>query len=271
MENMTVTAPDTSAAAQLDTLGLLPGEKRETSEIIQSLVELISSAGHTSAESVAEGEYLFPPLDEVSQMALVSHSLAAYLHHLRRGQLIRLTSRISTDTTRWLSHVFRFVDGVATYHHDSAETIVKALRLAIISRGTDATPASPSTLSQTGCVYVCEESAMLGLQFACRQLGMNADCVRLVPQNATTSGSGGSVGTMDVSVLQKLILEDVGSGRQPLLVIATAGTPIMGSVDNVARIYDVCRAQNVWLHLRGHCLAALATSIGPGDVSLRGC
>lgn len=261
--------PADDASAQTESFGLLSTDKKEPQDIIGSLVDLIS--GQNSAESVHEGEYLFPPLDEVSQMALISHSMAAYLQHLRRGQLVRLTGRIFSDTNRWLSHIFRFVDGVTTYHHDVTETVVRALRLAIMSRHLDsgggATTATMQTLSSSACVYVCEESAMFSLQFACKQLGMSPDCIRMVPQNTTPNSSGGTIGTMDVSVLQRMILADLANNRQPLLVIASAGTPIMGSVDNVTRINDVCKAHSIWLHCRGHCLAALSTSMGSGDVS----
>lgn len=108
---------------------------------------------------------------------------------------------------------------------------------------------------------------MLSLQFAVKQLGLSMDCIRMVPQNTTPTSSGGSIGTMDVSVLQRMILADVANKHQPILVIASAGTPIMGSVDNIARIYDVCKSQGIWMHCRGHCLAALATTMGNGDVS----
>lgn len=274
LENMTVVGPgdsNTQPSSPAESYGLLPTDKKESQDIIASLVDLIS--GQSSAESVNEGEYLFPPLDEVSQMALISHSMAAYLQHLRRGQLVRLTGRIFSDTNRWLSHIFRFVDGVTTYHHDATETVVRALRLAIMSRHSDtgAAAAAMQTLSHSACVYVCEESAMFSLQFACKQLGMSPDCIRMVPQNTTPNSSGGTIGTMDVSVLQRMILADLANNRQPLLVIASAGTPIMGSVDNVTRINDVCKAHSIWLHCRGHCLAALSTSMGSGDVSFDGC
>lgn len=62
---------------------------------------------------------------------------------------------------------------------------------------------------------------------------------------------------MDVSSLQKMMTEDVTSGKVPLIVIADVGTPITGHADNVLRIQELCRAHDAWLHLRGHGLAAL--------------
>jgi hypothetical protein len=36
------------------------------------------------------------------------------------------------------------------------------------------------------------------------------------------------------------------------------GTTIAGHVDNVLRLQELCKQHDIWLHLRGHSLAALA-------------
>lgn len=270
MENMTVSGGEQVAPSASDTFGLLPADKMEPADLMGHLADLIAASPENPGDQSGEGEYLFPPLDEVSQMALISHSMAAYLHHLRRGHLVRLTGKIYNDTNRWLSSIFRFVDGTATYHHDTTETVVRALRLAIMARTQLLAAAEGGgKLGKDLGIYVCEESAMLSLQFAVKQLGLPLDCIRMVPQNTTQASSGGQVGTMDVSVLQKMILSDLANKKQPVLVIASAGTPIMGSVDNITRVYDLCKTHGIWMHCRGHCLAALATSLGTGDVSIR--
>lgn len=67
---------------------------------------------------------------------------------------------------------------------------------------------------------------------------------------------------MDVVALQKLIAADVFAGRTPLFVVADVGSSLCGNVDNVPRLQDVCRANSVWLHCRGHTLAAIAVTNG---------
>lgn len=69
-------------------------------------------------------------------------------------------------------------------------------------------------------------------------------------------------GTMDISALQKLIASDIAMNRTPLFVIGDVGASICGHVDNVQRLQEVCRANSVWLHCRGHSLAALAITQG---------
>lgn len=41
-------------------------------------------------------------------------------------------------------------------------------------------------------------------------------------------------------------------------VSVISGTTIAGHVDNVQRLQELCRHHDIWFHLRGHSLAALA-------------
>jgi hypothetical protein len=50
---------------------------------------------------------LLPQLDATACMAVVTHNVAAYSSCLEHSHLQRLSIRITSDTTRWLSHFFR--------------------------------------------------------------------------------------------------------------------------------------------------------------------
>lgn len=67
---------------------------------------------------------------------------------------------------------------------------------------------------------------------------------------------------MDISVLSKMIQTDVSANRTPLFVIGDVGASICGHVDDLQRLQEVCRTNSVWLHCRGHTLAALAVTQG---------
>lgn len=79
----------------------------------------------------------------------------------------------------------------------------------------------------------------------------------------------GSQYTMDVTALQRLIAEDISAGRTPLIVMTDVGTPITGHVDNILRIQSLCKTHDIWLHLRGHSLAALALQVHPANGHVR--
>jgi aromatic-L-amino-acid/L-tryptophan decarboxylase len=63
---------------------------------------------------------------------------------------------------------------------------------------------------------------------------------------------------MDVRALERAITSDVASGLAPLAVVATVGTTSTASIDPVAEIAAVCRANNVWLHVDAAYGGALA-------------
>jgi len=56
---------------------------------------------------------------------------------------------------------------------------------------------------------------------------------------------------MDISHLEKTIKEDIENGCTPIMVNATAGTTVLGSFDDIARISRVCDQYDIWLHVDG--------------------
>lgn len=83
---------------------LLHGERKPPAEILKALELLISHS-----ESEEDPEFPLPALDDVSHLALISHSIVAYLSHLDRQQLTRVTGSIAGETTKWLGALFRYV------------------------------------------------------------------------------------------------------------------------------------------------------------------
>lgn len=66
---------------------------------------------------------------------------------------------------------------------------------------------------------------------------------------------------MDVSALERRLAEDTQTNVvTPLLVLAETGSVLTGHCDNISRLREICDKHNVWLHLRGNSLAALALS-----------
>lgn len=223
-------------------------EQKRSDEIMQTIEALL--AVDDEGETVS-----LPSLDDISKLVVVSHSIGAYCGGLDRLLLQKLSTRITTDTTRWLGQIFGFLDSVAFYHDDQLEGLVRITRMMLhykYPRYLEDGALAFSTVPPT--IYSSVASPLGVVQHLCRQLGLPLACVRPVPVNTHF----GSQHTMDVAALQKMLAEDVNMGRTPLIVIADAGTPIAGHVDNLLRLQELCKLHNVWLHLRGHSLAALA-------------
>lgn len=91
-----VSIPETVYNQSTVFLGL---EKKNTDQIIQIINGLIS---HDE-----DGEPLIlPTLDSVTKLVMISHSLAAYCGGLERHLVQKLSTRFTTDTTRWISQLF---------------------------------------------------------------------------------------------------------------------------------------------------------------------
>jgi aromatic-L-amino-acid decarboxylase len=54
-----------------------------------------------------------------------------------------------------------------------------------------------------------------------------------------------------IDCLQAEIAADRAAGRQPFLVVATAGTVDTGAVDDLDALADLCAAEGLWLHVDG--------------------
>lgn len=48
----------------------------------------------------------FPLIDDVGKLVITSHSLGAYCSNLDRHMLQKLSTRFTTDITRWISSIF---------------------------------------------------------------------------------------------------------------------------------------------------------------------
>lgn len=125
------TAPALASSVS-STTGLLANDRYSPGDVLNFLESVIVTHARDPQEpddnQINDSEYLLPSLNEVSHLALVSHSIIAYLSHSEGSKLKRITDKLAADTNRWLAHLFRFIDADASYHHHSVEAIVRALR-----------------------------------------------------------------------------------------------------------------------------------------------
>lgn len=74
-------------------------------EILKILEDLVLKTD-PSCESV---EPPLLPTDAVTRAAILSHSISALFGRLERSHASRLGAHIASETTRWVSHMFRLV------------------------------------------------------------------------------------------------------------------------------------------------------------------
>uniref|UniRef100_A0A3B4C606 Pyridoxal-dependent decarboxylase domain-containing protein 1 n=1 Tax=Pygocentrus nattereri TaxID=42514 RepID=A0A3B4C606_PYGNA len=227
----------------------------ESGQIGQNMVtilQLVQNLMHDDEDKQAPRRMQY--VGEQGHMALLGHSLAAYISVLDKDRLRKLTTRILSDTTLWLCRLFRYENGSGYYHEDDREGLVKVCRLVINARYEDYATEGFTVLSSKQPVIYQSAACRPGLgQHLCSQLGLPLSSLCIVPCNTMF----GSQHQMDIALLDKLIRDDVDTGKLPLLLIANAGTPGAGHTDKLSRLKELCVQYNVWLHVEGVNLAML--------------
>uniref|UniRef100_A0A672SPI3 Pyridoxal-dependent decarboxylase domain-containing protein 1 n=1 Tax=Sinocyclocheilus grahami TaxID=75366 RepID=A0A672SPI3_SINGR len=230
----------------------IPGPLQGDGQDVVSILQLVQNLMHGDDDK--QGQRM-QYVAEQGHMALLGHSLAAYISVLERERLRKLTTRILSDTTLWLCRLFRYENGSAYYHEDDCEGLVNVCRLVINTHYEDYATEGFTMLSSKHPVIYQSAACRPGLgQHLCCQLGLPLSCLCIVPCNTMF----GSLHQMDVALLDKLIRDDRESGKVPLLLIANAGTPGAGHTDKLSRLKELCVQYNMWLHVEGVNLATLA-------------
>ncbi|NWX84254.1 PDXD1 protein, partial [Nothoprocta pentlandii] len=236
----------------------IPGPLQGSGQDMVSILQLVQNLMHGEEEEESSQSYRLQNVGEQGHMALLGHSLAAYISVLDRERLRKLTTRILSDTTLWLCRLFRYENGSAYYHEDDREGLLKICRLVIHTRYEDYTVEGFNVLYTKQPVIYISSAARMGLgQALCNQLGLPLSCMCRVPCNTMF----GSQHQMDVALLDRLIKDDAESGKMPLLLVANAGkywTPGAGHTDKLGRLKELCEQYNMWLHVEGVNLATLA-------------
>uniref|UniRef100_A0A8B9TWS4 Pyridoxal-dependent decarboxylase domain-containing protein 1 n=1 Tax=Anas platyrhynchos TaxID=8839 RepID=A0A8B9TWS4_ANAPL len=233
----------------------IPGPLQGSGQDMVSILQLVQNLMHGEEEEESSQAYRLQNVGEQGHMALLGHSLAAYISVLDRERLRKLTTRILSDTTLWLCRLFRYENGSAYYHEDDREGLLKICRLVIHTRYEDYTVEGFNVLYTKQPIIYISSAARTGLgQALCNQLGLPLSCMCRVPCNTMF----GSQHQMDVALLDRLIKDDVESGKLPLLLVANAGTPGAGHTDKLGRLKELCEQYNMWLHVEGVNLATLA-------------
>uniref|UniRef100_A0A182PUA9 Pyridoxal-dependent decarboxylase domain-containing protein 1 n=1 Tax=Anopheles epiroticus TaxID=199890 RepID=A0A182PUA9_9DIPT len=238
------------------THGLDPAKKPHA-EVLASLEQLLATLLPDEDGSTDQQEFVLPPLDEASHLAILQHSTAAYLCALERHQLARVVSRLTSDTTRWLGGLFKFADWHTDYCRDEAECTLQAIRHALVQQqGEVRTEARPPATACT--IYLSDLSQLYTVQHACRYLGLPLSCIRVVPSQRAEDAPDGCSGRMDLQQLDEMLTLDEAAGRQPLMLLSTVGNPLTGVSDDLLALGSICAAQRMWLHCHGLGLAGLA-------------
>lgn len=162
------------------------------------------------------------------QLAAWSHAPAA--NEIERHTLRILTGLLGLDPDRTS----------ATFTSGGAEANQSAVIAALTHAVPDVTESGLAALAASPTLYVTSESHH-SVEKAVHVSGLGRDAVRTVATDAAFR--------MSVPALCDAIGGDRKRGRRPFLVVATAGTTGGGTVDPLTEIAEVCRQEDLWLHV----------------------
>lgn len=94
-----------------------------------------------------------------------------------------------------------------------------------------------------GLRLYCSEEAHYSVRKGAGVVGLGRSSVRAVPTDER--------GVMRCAVLREMIQEDKRSGAQPMMIIATAGSTVLGAFDDLQGCAEIAEQEGLWLHVDG--------------------
>ena len=236
---------------------ILRGSGQELDSVIEHLHNLMVYEYYNKEEGQDTSQLVpakLKELDELSEVTVVSHSLAAYISTFEPAHLKHLCNRILSDLTVWISKLFRFADANAYFHEEDREGFIRVCRLVLqLKYPKLAVEGYEALYSRPPMIYLSSTAANGWGHQICCQLNLPESCLRIVP----FSKNVGSATKLDTEELSKMVEDDKAAGKTPFLLLSFAGTPVVGQNDNLDKIQEICKKDGIWLHVEGNNLATL--------------
>lgn len=156
---------------------------------------------------------------------------------------------IERTVIRWLSEAVGCPGFVGTLTSGGSAANLMAMAMARERKA----PANERGLyGRRGGVIYASEQVHMAVPKAVAMLGIGRENLHYVPCDDSYR--------MIPSLLEQAICQDEAQGREPIAVVASAGTVNTGSIDPLREIAAIARAHDLWMHIDGAygALAAIA-------------
>jgi glutamate/tyrosine decarboxylase-like PLP-dependent enzyme len=232
----------------------LPEELRTFADLGEPLPELGADAAtvldQLCSDMVVEGFHVpsanyFGLMNPTpTYMAVLAEALVAALNpqlaSLARSQL---AARIERETVRWIGERVGWdspFDGTFTSGGNEANFSAIAMALALhfpqtVEEGVASCGAKP--------VLYASEEAHHSLDKSTGLLGLGRKSLRRIPVT--------SAAQMDTAKFERQLAQDKAASFTPFCVVATAGTTNSGAIDDLVKLAEISRRNDLWLHVDG--------------------
>jgi glutamate/tyrosine decarboxylase-like PLP-dependent enzyme len=200
---------------------------------------LIDQGFHVSAANYFGLMNPTPTYAGVLAEALVA-ALNPQLATMARSQL---ASKIEAETVRWIGERFGWqqpFDG--TFTSGGNEANFSGLALALAHHFPSAIEDGVASLGAQPIVYASDE-AHHSLDKSVGLLGLGRKALHRVAVTDRIQ--------LDLDALQASIRQDRAAGHKPFCIVATAGTTNSGAIDDIPALAEICKQEDLWLHLDG--------------------
>ena len=232
----------------------LPAERRTFSALNNPLPENgadpFETIDHVFLEMVDKGFHV-PSANYFGLMnptptyiGVLAESLVAALNpQLATVKRSQLASKIEHETIRWIGERVKWPgDFNGTFTSGGNEANFTGLALALASKFPNFIDDGAASLPGLPVFYASDE-AHHSIDKSAGLLGIGRKALRRIPVNDRTQ--------LDPIKLHAAVVDDRRQGKLPFLVVATAGTTNSGAVDDLAAIAEICRRENLWMHVDG--------------------
>jgi glutamate/tyrosine decarboxylase-like PLP-dependent enzyme len=220
--------------------GRLPDQGTDARALLTDLAPRLFEQSLLNAHPRFFGYITAPP----SPIGILGDFLASALNANAGGWILApAASEIEAQTVRWIGELIGFPagDGLLVSGGNMANMVcliaARAARAAWDVRA-GGVAAGPQPL-----VAYASREAHTWIQKAADICGLGTRAIRWIETDADLR--------MDVAALGRAIDTDIAAGRQPFLVVGTAGSVSTGAIDPLADIAALCRERNIWFHVDG--------------------
>jgi aromatic-L-amino-acid/L-tryptophan decarboxylase len=150
-------------------------------------------------------------------------------------------TEMETRVLDWLRQMIGLPEGFAGVIQDTASSATLCALLCARERATDWRSNEEGLGACPPLTFYCSQEAHSSVEKGAKIAGLGRSRLRLIPTDARFA--------MRPDLLHAAIREDRGHGLVPAGVVATLGATGVGAVDPLRPIAEICRAENLYLHV----------------------
>ncbi|KAM7543085.1 hypothetical protein Aperf_G00000005431 [Anoplocephala perfoliata] len=241
------------------------------SEIWNLLTELVARTLGQAMDSQLEKVRSMIPESGVQLQTIVVRADSLF-HHLEDRHRQQILAHILSNISIWIEHIWHFSASCLRVCYDgegSSECIATACRVALQeswytdtgSPGLTSSMASDSSISGASSrpvIYLSPAAPSYLRRWLSLNLCSSGLLITVLPPDENFL-----LPTISIPYFEKIIQNDIRQGRQPLLLVAYAGSTLNGSCDCLPKLARICQRHKMWLHVEGLSFLRMALPASP--------